>query len=253
LDSTSAGLPVPDYAQSLVDDVKGLRIGLPREYFAAVTDPGVSELVREALVLLERMGAIVEEISLPHTQYALPAYYAIATAEASSNLARFDGVRYGYRHGNSEDVLSMFMKSRGEGFGPEVKFRTILGTYVLTTGDNDTYYTQATRVRTLVKKELEEALEKYDVLITPTAPAGTFLLGEKEKKTMDMYFSDLLTIPANLAGLPALSLPCGFSQGLPVGLQIIGRAFDEATLIRVAYTLEYHIDYQRTIPSLDVK
>ncbi|MGI6553306.1 MAG: Asp-tRNA(Asn)/Glu-tRNA(Gln) amidotransferase subunit GatA [Bacillota bacterium] len=253
LDATSKALPVPDYAQSLVDDVKGLRIGLPREYLAAVTDGEVSELIRKALVLLEGMGAIVEEISLPHTQYALPAYYVIATAEASSNLARFDGVRYGYRNEDADDVLSMFMKSRGEAFGSEVKFRIILGTHVLTAGGDDSYYAQATRVRTLVKQELEEALEKYHVLISPSSPAGAFLLGEKAGKTMDMYYSDLLTIPANLAGLPALSLPCGFSQGLPVGLQIIGRAFDEATLLRVAYTLECHTGYRRQIPSLEVK
>jgi aspartyl-tRNA(Asn)/glutamyl-tRNA(Gln) amidotransferase subunit A len=243
LDSTSANQGVPDYTNSLVNDVKGLKIGVPKEYFAEGLDPEVAEAMKAAIAKYEELGAIVEEISLPSTEYALPAYYIIAPAEASSNLARFDGVGYGYRNTEAEDIVSMYSKTRSEGFGPEVKRRIMLGTYVLSSGYYDAYYLKALKVRTLIKQEIDEALATYDLLLTPTAPTPAFEIGAKTDDPLTMYLSDICTIPVNLAGLPAISIPCGFSKGLPVGVQLIGKAFGENTIFRAAYTFEQNTDF----------
>lgn len=252
-DSTSANLPVPDYRQALVPDIKGLRLGIPREYFGEGLDAEVKEAVNQAISKLEELGACCEEVSLPHTEYALPAYYLIAPAEASSNLARYDGVKYGYRTEEAKDTVSMYMKTRREGFGPEVKRRIMLGTYALSSGYYDAYYLKALKVRTLIKRDFDRAFEKYDALIAPTSPTVAFKIGEKANDPLAMYLSDICTIPVNMAGLPAISIPCGFSQGLPVGLQIIGKPFDEVTILRVAYTFEQNTDYHRAKPALEVK
>jgi aspartyl-tRNA(Asn)/glutamyl-tRNA(Gln) amidotransferase subunit A len=250
-DSTSADLPVPDYRAALQPEIKGLKIGVPREYFGAGIEPEVEKVVRRAIAKLEEMGAICEETSLPHTEYALPAYYLVAPAEASSNLARYDGVSYGLRV-PGKDIIEMYMNTRSQGFGPEVKRRIMLGTYALSSGYYDAYYLKALKVRTLIRRDFEAAFSKYDLLATPTSPTVAFRLGEKAGDPLAMYMSDLCTIPVNMAGLPALSIPCGFSQGLPVGLQLIGKAFDEATLLRVAYAFEQATEYHRRRPELGV-
>lgn len=243
MDSTSAEIEVPDYRESLVEDIKGMRIGIPKEYFPEGMDPQVGAVVKQAINMLSELGAEVEEMSLPHTEYALPAYYLVAPAEASSNLARYDGVRYGYRDPDAKDVVSMFMKTRSEGFGAEVKRRIMLGTYALSSGYYDAYYLKALKVRTLIRQDFENAFAKYDVLVSPTSPTTAFKIGERTGDPLAMYLADLFTIPVNLAGIPAISIPCGFSRGLPVGLQIIGKAFDEPTLLRVAYTFEQSTGY----------
>ncbi|OIQ11197.1 Asp-tRNA(Asn)/Glu-tRNA(Gln) amidotransferase subunit GatA [Neomoorella thermoacetica] len=251
LDSTSADLPVPDYRSALKPEVKGLKIGVPREYFGAGMEPEVAAIVRRAIAKLEELGAVCEETSLPHTEYALPAYYLVAPAEASSNLARYDGVSYGLRV-PGKDITEMYMNTRSQGFGPEVKRRIMLGTYALSSGYYDAYYLKALKVRTLIRRDFETAFEKYDLLATPTSPTVAFRLGEKAGDPLAMYLSDLCTIPINMAGLPALSLPCGFSQGLPVGLQLIGRPFAEATLLQAAYAFEQSTEYHRRRPELGV-
>ncbi|APC09266.1 Asp-tRNA(Asn)/Glu-tRNA(Gln) amidotransferase subunit GatA [Neomoorella thermoacetica] len=251
LDSTSADLPVPDYRSALKPEVKGLKIGVPREYFGAGMEPEVAAIVRRAIAKLEELGAVCEETSLPHTEYALPAYYLVAPAEASSNLARYDGVSYGLRV-PGKDIIEMYMNTRSQGFGPEVKRRIMLGTYALSSGYYDAYYLKALKVRTLIRRDFEAAFEKYDLLATPTSPTVAFRLGEKAGDPLAMYLSDLCTIPINMAGLPALSLPCGFSQGLPVGLQLIGRPFAEATLLQAAYAFEQSTEYHRRRPELGV-
>ncbi|AKX94835.1 Asp-tRNA(Asn)/Glu-tRNA(Gln) amidotransferase subunit GatA [Neomoorella thermoacetica] len=251
LDSTSADLPVPDYRSALKPEVKGLKIGVPREYFGAGMEPEVAAIVRRAIAKLEELGAVCEETSLPHTEYALPAYYLVAPAEASSNLARYDGVSYGLRV-PGKDIIEMYMNTRSQGFGPEVKRRIMLGTYALSSGYYDAYYLKALKVRTLIRRDFETAFEKYDLLATPTSPTVAFRLGEKAGDPLAMYLSDLCTIPINMAGLPALSLPCGFSQGLPVGLQLIGRPFAEATLLQAAYAFEQSTEYHRRRPELGV-
>ncbi|MGB9859831.1 MAG: Asp-tRNA(Asn)/Glu-tRNA(Gln) amidotransferase subunit GatA [Moorellaceae bacterium] len=236
-DSTSADLPVPDYLAALRPEIKGLKVGVPREYFGSGMEPEVAAVVRRAIDRLADLGALCEEISLPHTEYALPAYYLVAPAEASSNLARYDGVAYGFRLPGT-DIVDMYMKTRREGFGPEVKRRIMLGTYALSAGYYDAYYLKALKVRTLIRRDFEEAFKRFDVLVTPTSPTVAFRLGEKVDDPLAMYLSDLCTIPVNMAGLPAISIPCGFSQGLPVGLQLIAPPFEEERLLRVAYTLE---------------
>lgn len=251
MDSTSADVPVPDYRAALRPDIKGLKVGVPREYFGAGIDTEVENVVRRAIAKLEELGAVCEETSLPHTEYALPAYYLVAPAEASSNLARYDGVGFGLRV-PGRDIVEMYMNTRSQGFGPEVKRRIMLGTYALSSGYYDAYYLKALKVRTLILKDFENAFTKYDVLATPTSPTVAFRLGEKAGDPLAMYLSDLCTIPVNMAGLPAISLPCGFSQGLPVGLQLIGKAFDEATLLRVAYAFEQATEYHRRRPELGV-
>jgi len=250
LDSTSADCSVPDYKRFLVEDVVGLKVGVPKEYMATGIDPDVRRVVEEAMAVLEALGAEIEETSLPHTEYALPTYYLIAPAEASSNLARYDGVRYGCRAAGAEDVVDMFMKTRSEGFGAEVKRRIMLGTYALSAGYYDAYYLKALRVRTLIKEDFDRAFEKYDVLLSPTTPSPAFRFGEKTDDPLQMYLSDICTMAVNLAGIPACSLPCGFVNGLPVGLQLMGRPFDEGKLLRVAYAFERSTGYNKKYPQL---
>lgn len=250
-DSTSVNIEVPDYTKSLINDVKGIKIGVPKEYFIAGIDPEVEKSVLDAVNLLKSLGAEVIEISLPHTEYAIATYYLLATAEASSNLARYDGIKYGYRTPKYEDLLDLYMKSRSEGFGKEVKRRIILGTFVLSAGYYEAYYLKAQKVRTLIKRDFQEAFTKCDVIITPTSPTPSFKIGEKIDDPLQMYLSDIFTVSVNLAGLPAINVPCGFQKdGLPIGLQIIGKHFDEPTIIRVAYTFESNTDYHKRKPPL---
>jgi aspartyl-tRNA(Asn)/glutamyl-tRNA(Gln) amidotransferase subunit A len=239
-DATSIDAPVPRYRDALEQGVAGLTIGLPREYFAEGCDPAVLDTVRTAVGVLEGAGAKVVEISLPHTQYAVPAYYLLAPAEASSNLARYDGVRYGHRVGDrSQSLLDMYSKSRGEGFGREVKRRIMLGTFALRSGYYDDYYVKAQRVRTLIKRDFDAAFESVDVIASPTAPTAAFPIGAKVDDPFDMYLADIYTLSCNLAGLPGLSVPCGFtSDGLPIGLQMLGKPLDESTLLRTAAAYE---------------
>ncbi|WP_371362274.1 Glutamyl-tRNA(Gln) amidotransferase subunit A [Sporomusa rhizae] len=240
-DSTSINAQVPDYTKALVKDVKGLKIGLPQEYFAAGIQPEVAEAIQKAVAQLKAMGAEVKEVSLPHTQYALPAYYLIAPAEASSNLGRYDGVGFGHR-APGNDIIDMYKKTRSEGFGDEVKRRIMLGTYALSSGYYDAYYLKALQVRTLVKQDFDNVFQDVDVLIAPTAPTTAFKIGELSDP-LAMYLQDVCTIPLNLAGLPGISIPCGFAQGLPVGMQIIGKPLAEATIIQTAYAFEQANDY----------
>ncbi|KAJ3198353.1 hypothetical protein HK101_006487 [Irineochytrium annulatum] len=220
-DSTSAKVEIPDYLSGLTGDVKGLRIAVPKEYIGEGVDPQVKETVLSALKVLEGLGATWEEVSLPHTEYAVATYYLLASSEASSNLARFDGVRYGVRADNPDNLLDLYHQSRSQGFGPEVKRRIMLGTYALSSGYYDAYYLKAQKVRTLIKQDFDNVFAKYDVIIGPTAPTTAFKLGSQVDDPLTMYLNDILTIPVNLAGVPAVSIPCGFSDGLPVGLQII--------------------------------
>ena len=239
MDSTSAKLEKKDYTKALVNDVKGLKIGIPKEYFEEGVNEDVKEKVLAAAKKFEELGATVEECSLPTTEYALPAYYIIACAEASSNLGRFDGIRYGYRTKNYETMQDIFRNSRSEGFGEEVKRRIILGTYVLSSGYYDAYYKKAQKVRTLVKQGFDKVFEKYDLLLTPTAPMTAFDIDSKISNPLEMYMADILTVPVNIAGVPAISIPCGKdNEGMPIGMQLIGKHFDEETLIRAAYTYE---------------
>jgi len=234
-DSTSLPEPVPDWAGELTGDVSGLVVGLPREYFVEEgVDPGVLERVREGVETLQAAGAKVKEVSLPHTPYAVAVYYLIATAEASSNLARFDGVRYGHRADGADRLRDLYERSRSEGFGREVKRRILLGTYVLSAGYYDAYYRKAQQVRTLLRRDFEQAFESCDVIATPIAPEPAFRLGENTEDPLRMYLADVYTVAAPLAGIPGLSTPCGLAHGLPVGLQLLGRPLEEGTLLRVA-------------------
>lgn len=248
MDSTSANIKQPDYTQFLINDIKGMKIGVPREYMAEGIDSLVKEKINAAIAKLTELGAYVEETTLPHTDYAMPAYYLIATAEASSNLARYDGVRYGYRVKDAHDLVDMFMRSRSQGFGDEVKRRIMLGTYSLSAGYYDAYYLKALKVRTLIKQDFDQAFTKYDALLSPTSPSTAFNIGAMVNDPIQMYLQDVCTIPVNLAGIPALSLPCGLAHDLPVGLQLMGKAFAEGTLLRIAYTLEQNTDYTRLRP-----
>lgn len=248
-DSTSASVDVPDFTKSLINDVKGLRIGLPKEYLGAGIDSQVKVKIQEAARKLEELGAVCEEFSMPHTEYALTAHYIISCAEASSNLARYDGVRYGLR-AETEDVLSMFKKTRSQGFGSEVKRRTLLGTLNLSSAYYDEYYTEALKVRTLNRQDFDQAFQKYDCLLTPAAPTTAFQIGTKAGDPLAMYMSGICTMPANLAGVPAMSLPFGMAEGMPVGLQLIARHFDERTLLKVGYTLEQSTDQTSLKPGL---
>ncbi len=252
LDSTSVDIAVEDYVNSLDRDISGLRIGIPKEYFAGGIDPDVEKYVWDAVKELERLGAAYKEVSLSHSEYAIAAYYIIAPAEASSNLARYDGVKYGYRASSPEGLLDMYAKTRSEGFGREVKRRIMLGTYALSAGYYDAYYKKASQVRTLIARDFDEAFKVCDLLLTPTVPAPAFKIGEKTGDPLQMYFTDIFTVPANLVGIPGISVPCGFSKdGLPIGLQLLGRHFDEATLLQAAYAFEQHTDYHLRRPSLD--
>jgi aspartyl-tRNA(Asn)/glutamyl-tRNA(Gln) amidotransferase subunit A len=250
-DSTSAPVEVPDYAAGLVPDVKGLRIGVPREYMGEGVEEGVRQAVTDAIERLAEMGAEVDwEASLPSTPYALACYYIIAPSEASANLARYDGVKYGYSYTEGASMWENMERTRQFGFGAEVKRRIMLGTYALSAGYYDAYYLKAQKVRTLIRREFESAFQRYDVLVTPVSPTPAFRLGEKLEDPLQMYLSDVFTIPVNIAGLPAISVPCGFSQGLPVGLQVIGRPFDEATVLRVAYAYEQAAGWRHRRPPL---
>ena len=249
-DSTSVKAEVPDYKSSLQKDIQGLRIGIPREYFVEGMDPEIDKSVKGAIDTFKRCGAKVQEISLPHTEYAVAVYYIIATAEASSNLARYDGVKYGLRSTGFKDLKEMYARTRAEGFGKEVKRRIILGTYVLSAGYYDAYYRKASQVRTLMRTDFESAFQNVDVIVTPTAPTPAFRIGEKVEDPLQMYLSDIFTIPVNLAGIPAMVVPCGFShEGLPIGLQMMGKHFDEAKLLRVAYTFEQSTDFHLRKPA----
>ncbi|MBI5185592.1 MAG: Asp-tRNA(Asn)/Glu-tRNA(Gln) amidotransferase subunit GatA [Nitrospinae bacterium] len=251
MDSTSADVQAPDFTKSLAGDVRGLRIGAPIEYFAEGLDPEVEKAVKDGMERLKALGAEITDISLPHTSYALPVYYILSSAEASSNLARYDGVKYGYRSGEEEGLRKMYERTRKEGFGPEVKRRIMLGTYVLSSGYYDAYYIKAQKVRTLIRGDFDDAFKKCDVIISPVVPAPAFKLGEKMEDPLTMYLSDIYTMPVNLAGLPALSVPCGFnSSGLPMGMQLIGRRFDEETILRAAYAFETTTDFHKKKPLL---
>src|SRR5438309_2360757 len=239
LDSTSAAAPVPDYAGELARPVSGLKVGVPREYFGDGLDPEVRAAVEAGLEKLRSAGCEIVPISLPHTRYAIPTYYVIATAEASANLARFDGVRYGYRAQGVRNLSEMYRRSRDEGFGPEVKRRIMLGTYALSSGYHDAYYLKAQRVRTLLARDFQEAFQRVDAIVTPTAPTPAFKLGEKAGDPLSMYLADIYTVTADLAGIPGISVPCGqSSSGLPIGLQVLGKHFDEGTVLRVAAAVE---------------
>ncbi|TDQ34166.1 Asp-tRNA(Asn)/Glu-tRNA(Gln) amidotransferase subunit GatA [Aureibacillus halotolerans] len=249
-DATSANLDVPEYTAALTGDVKGLKIAVPKEYLAEGVDPAVKEKVLAALKELERLGATWDEVSLPHSKYALATYYLLSSSEASANLARFDGVRYGLRTDNADNLIDMYKQTRSEGFGDEVKRRIMLGTFALSSGYYDAYYKKAQKARTLIKKDFEDIFENYDVVIGPTTPTTAFKVGENTKDPLTMYANDILTIPVNLAGVPGISVPCGTIDGLPVGLQIIGKHFDEATVYRVAHAFEQATDHHKQKPSL---
>jgi aspartyl-tRNA(Asn)/glutamyl-tRNA(Gln) amidotransferase subunit A len=245
-DSTSANIPSPDYTRALKKDVKGMKIGLPKEYFIEGMDPEVEKAVKDAVKTLEGLGAKVVQVSLPHTDYAVATYYILATSEASSNLARYDGVKYGFRAASPKDLMDMYMKSRAEGFGPEVKRRIMLGTYALSAGYYDAYYKKGQQVRTLIKRDFDEAFKTVDVIATPTAPTAAFKIGEKSSDPLQMYLSDIFTISVNLAGIPGLSLPCGFTSGnLPIGLQLLGKHFDEEAILHAAFAYEQATEWHR--------
>ena len=250
LDSTSAPLPVPDFSKVLGKDIKGMRVGIPKEYFIDGMDREVEESVREAIEKLESLGAIPVETSLPHTEYAIATYYILATSEASSNLARYDGVKYGIR-AEGRDLMDMYIKTRSQGFGAEVKRRIMLGAYELSSGYYEAYYKKAQQVRTLIKKDFEDVFTNVDIIVTPTAPTAAFKIGEKTSDPLQMYLSDIFTISVNLAGVPAISVPCGFtSNNLPIGLQLIGKHFDEETIFRVAHAYEQASDWYGRKPDL---
>ncbi len=248
-DSTSAPQSVPDYQAALSGDVRGLRVGVPREYFVEGMEEGVDAAVRAAIEVLRERGAEIVEVSLPHTKYALPVYYIIAPAEASANLARFDGVRYGARR-EANTYWEMLEETRGAGFGPEVRRRIMLGTYVLSAGYYDAYYRRAQQVRTLIRRDFQQVFEQVDLLAAPTAPTVAFKIGEKTTDPLAMYLEDVCTLPVSLAGMPGLVVPCGFSQNLPVGLQLIGRPFDEATILRVGDAYQRQTDWHTRRPGL---
>jgi aspartyl-tRNA(Asn)/glutamyl-tRNA(Gln) amidotransferase subunit A len=248
-DSTSVDVPVPDYLAATGRGVKGMRVGLPREYFAERVDASVKSAVMKALAALTSLGAESLEISLPHTEYALSTYYLIAPAEASSNLARYDGVRYGHRADGVKGLIEMMSRTRAEGFGEEVKRRIMIGTYALSAGYYDAYYGKAQKVRTLLRRDFAEAFARVDVILTPTAPTPAFCLGEKVDDPLTMYLSDIYTIPASLAGIPGISVPCGLSpDGLPIGAQLLGKHFDEESLLAAAAAIEREIPMPRVAP-----
>ncbi len=250
MDSTSAPVAVPDFSAGIGRDIKGVKIGIPKEYFIDGMDPEVEKAVRDAIHQYASLGAIPVDVSLPHAGYAVATYYVLATSEASSNLARYDGVKYGFR-AEGKDLIDMYMQSRAQGFGAEVKRRIMLGTYTLSSGYYDAYYRKAQQVRTLIKRDFEEAFKKVDLILTPTTPTAAFRLGEKTADPLQMYLADIFTISVNLAGVPGISIPCGFtSNSLPIGLQLIGRHFDEETLLQAAYAYEQATDWHRRKPDL---
>ena len=252
LDSTSADVPVPDYLKALKKkDLKKLKVGVPVEFFSEGLDPEVEQSVRAAIEELRSLGGEIVEVHLPRTDAAVATYYVIATAEASSNLARFDGVKFGLRAKETKDLLDLYMKTRQEGFGPEVKRRIMLGTYALSAGYYDAYYGKAQAVRTLIRQDFDAAFKEVDLIVTPVTPTPAFKLGEKIEDPLQMYLSDIYTISVNLAGLPAISVPCGFSRaGLPIGLQLIGRAFEEDTILRAAHAYEQSTQWHLKKPNV---
>jgi len=250
LDSTSAPLPVPDFTAILGQDIKGIKLGVPKEYFIEGMEREVEVLVKEATKKLEVLGAIPVEISLPHTGYAIATYYILATSEASSNLARYDGVKYGFRAGG-KDLMDMYMNTRAQGFGAEIKRRIMLGTYALSSGYYEAYYKKAQQVRTLIRQDFEKAFQEVDIIVTPISPTAAFKVGEKAADPLQMYLSDIFTISVNLAGVPGISIPCGFtSKNLPVGLQLIGRHFDEESIFKVAHAYEQSTEWHTRRPNL---
>jgi aspartyl-tRNA(Asn)/glutamyl-tRNA(Gln) amidotransferase subunit A len=253
-DSTCLNEPVPDYTAGFREDLKGVRLGLPREYMVEGVDPQVKTAVDAAVKQLESLGAEIEEVSLPHTDYAIAVYYIVATAEASANLARFDGVRYGYRAENPTDMLDFYGGTRGEGFGPEVKRRIILGTYVLSSGYYDAYYLRAQKVRELIRRDFAKAFEKVDALVSPTSPVPAFKLGERTADPLQMYLADIFTNAGNLAGICGISLPCGFADvdgsKLPIGLQLQGKALNEAKIFEIAHAYEQSTDWHKARPPI---
>ncbi|KMY45882.1 glutamyl-tRNA amidotransferase [Bacillus sp. FJAT-27916] len=250
MDGTSAHIEVPDFSKALTGDIKGLKIAVPKEYLGEGVSPEVRQSVLDSLKVLEGLGASYDEVSLPHSKYALSTYYLLSSSEASANLSRFDGVRYGHRTENAENLLEMYKQTRAEGFGDEVKRRIMLGTFALSSGYYDAYYKKAQKVRTLIKNDFERVFDQYDVIIGPTAPTPAFKMGEKTSDPLTMYANDILTIPVNLAGVPGISVPNGFTNGLPLGLQIIGKHFDESTVYKVAHAFEQATDFHKQKPSL---
>ena len=252
MDSTTADAPVPDFTRAFKKkDVKKLKLGIPKEFFSEGLDPEVEGAVRQAIEEFEQLGGKIQDVSLPHTGVAVATYYIVATAEASSNLARYDGVKYGIRAKESQDLLEMYRKTRQEGFGPEVKRRVMLGTYALSSGYYDAYYAKAQAVRNLIKQDFDRVFDEVDLLVTPVMPTPAFKLGEKIEDPLQMYLSDLYTISASLAGIPAISIPCGFSQqGLPIGLQLMGRPFEEETVLRAARAYELVTNWRKKRPAI---
>jgi aspartyl-tRNA(Asn)/glutamyl-tRNA(Gln) amidotransferase subunit A len=251
MDATSANVATADYVAALTGDVKGLRIAVPKEYLGEGVSEEVRQSVLQALQVLEGLGATWEEVSLPHSKYALATYYLLSSSEASANLARFDGVRYGMRSDNASSLIELYKQTRSEGFGDEVKRRIMLGTFALSSGYYDAYYKKAQQVRTLIKQDFENVFANYDVIIGPTTPTPAFKIGEKVNDPLTMYANDILTIPVNLAGVPAISVPCGFgANGMPLGLQIIGKHFDEATVYRTAHAFEQATEHHKKRPQL---
>lgn len=250
-DSTSFNRDKEDYTKALINNVKGLKIGIPKEYFVEGLDPEVEKIIRSSIDLLNSLGAQCEQVNLPHTKYALPTYCIVAMAEASANLARYDGIRYGHRAVEAKDLLELYKKSRSEGFGDEVKRRIMLGTYALSSGYYEAYYLKAQKVRTLIKRDFDQIFKQVDLLLSPVTPDIAFRFGERIDDPLKMYLTDLLTIPANLAGIPGISIPCGFKDGLPVGLQLLTKHFGEATLLRTAYTFEQNTEFHLQKPNLN--
>lgn len=251
-DSTSINQALPDYTKSLVNDIKGLKFGIPKEYFANGLDPKVADTIRKAISKIEEMGGKIVEISLPHTEYAVTTYYIISPAEASSNLARFDGVGYGYRSPNGKSLVEMSTNTRTEGFGEEVRRRILLGTYVLSSGYYDAYYVKAMKVRTLIKQDFKNAFDNVDLVLAPASPTVAYKIGDMVDP-LSAYLLDAYTIPINLAGLPAISVPCGFVDGMPVGMQLIGKPLAEETLLRAAFAYEQNTNWHKQFVSLEVK
>jgi aspartyl-tRNA(Asn)/glutamyl-tRNA(Gln) amidotransferase subunit A len=255
-DSTSLNVAVPDYAKNLGRDLKGIRIGLPKEYMIEGVDPAVKSAVIAAVKQLGGLGAEIIEVSLPHTDYAISVYYIVATAEASANLARFDGVRYGHRADNVSSLFDHYARTRAEGFGAEVKRRIILGTYVLSSGYYDAYYLRAQKVRELIRQDFVRVFEKVEALVSPTSPSPAFRLGEKTTDPLQMYLADIFTNAANLAGICGISVPCGFAQSenekkLPIGLQLLGKALDETRIFQIAYAYEQSTDWHKARPAIE--
>ena len=247
-DATSAQVPVDDYTQALEPDMRGIRLGVPQEYFGPGLQPEVERAVRAALDVWRQLGAEIVDVSMPHTEYALPVYYLLAPAEASANLARYDGVRFGFSHPQAQDIWDSYRRTRQDGFGPEVKRRIMLGTYALSAGYYDAYYLKAQKVRTLIKRDFDRAFEQCDALVVPTTPTAAFRIGDKVNDPLQMYLGDIFTLSLNLAGDCGISIPCGFADGLPLGMQILGDAYDESTVLRVAFAYEQATDWHLRSP-----